>query len=305
MPDITDYNKQWRRDTAANLTANNPTPRVGEPIVESDTGQWKLGNGSAWNAMSYQGATLAPGFIFGLETTAAADTDHDVTIATGRCRSSDNTTDMILSSAITKQIDATWAAGDNAGGLFTGTVAADTTYHLFLIFNPTTSTIDAGWDTAVDPTANLPSGYTIYRRIRSYLTDSSSNLIDTIQSGSEFYYKTYINEFNTTTVPTSKTDLGLSIPGGLNLLAKISVSLESTATTTVLVFPQELDDMTVSSTNVTVRTTGGATGDRSTFDILTNSSGQISYKRSGSAPTSSFAITTQGWHDDRGQFDGA
>lgn len=54
MADITDYNQQWRNDTSANLTADNPTPRLGEPIVESDTGLWKLGNGTdAWNDLAY------------------------------------------------------------------------------------------------------------------------------------------------------------------------------------------------------------------------------------------------------------
>ena len=45
---------QWRRDTAANWTSNNPTLRAGEPGLETDTGYMKVGDGStAWNDLDY------------------------------------------------------------------------------------------------------------------------------------------------------------------------------------------------------------------------------------------------------------
>jgi hypothetical protein len=47
---------QWRRDTAANWTANNPTLAQGEPAYETDTNKFKIGNGStAWNSLAYGG----------------------------------------------------------------------------------------------------------------------------------------------------------------------------------------------------------------------------------------------------------
>jgi hypothetical protein len=50
---------QLRRDTAANWTANNPTLASGEIGVVTDTGAYKVGNGStAWNSLSYR--ELAP-----------------------------------------------------------------------------------------------------------------------------------------------------------------------------------------------------------------------------------------------------
>lgn len=43
-----------RRDTAANWTSVNPTLLAGEIGIESDTGKWKVGNGSsAWSSLSY------------------------------------------------------------------------------------------------------------------------------------------------------------------------------------------------------------------------------------------------------------
>ena len=45
---------QLRRDTAANWTANNPTPLAGQPCFESDTNKLKIGDGvTAYNALAY------------------------------------------------------------------------------------------------------------------------------------------------------------------------------------------------------------------------------------------------------------
>ena len=58
---------QNRRDTAANWTSNNPTLAAGELGFESDTGLFKLGNGSSnWTTLSYAGGSS------GYTTTATA-----------------------------------------------------------------------------------------------------------------------------------------------------------------------------------------------------------------------------------------
>lgn len=45
---------QFRRDTAANWTANNPTLSQGEMGLETDTGKFKVGNGTdVWAALVY------------------------------------------------------------------------------------------------------------------------------------------------------------------------------------------------------------------------------------------------------------
>jgi hypothetical protein len=58
---------QNRRDTAANWTSNNPTLAAGELGFESDSGLFKLGNGStAWTSLNYAGGSS------GYSTTATA-----------------------------------------------------------------------------------------------------------------------------------------------------------------------------------------------------------------------------------------
>jgi hypothetical protein len=53
---------QFRRDTAANWAAANPTLASGEMGIETDTNQFKVGNGSTpWNSLPYGGIQGGPG----------------------------------------------------------------------------------------------------------------------------------------------------------------------------------------------------------------------------------------------------
>ncbi len=55
---------QFRRDTASNWTSNNPTLADGELGIESDTGTYKIGDGStAWTSLGYGIGVLGTGFI--------------------------------------------------------------------------------------------------------------------------------------------------------------------------------------------------------------------------------------------------
>lgn len=49
---------KWRHDTAANWTSTNPVLAIGEKGVETDTGQFKIGDGvTAWTGLTYKGTT--------------------------------------------------------------------------------------------------------------------------------------------------------------------------------------------------------------------------------------------------------
>jgi len=103
------------------------------------------------------------------------DASHDIDFTAGNFDFDDQSGQATLS-AITKQIDAAWAEGTNTGGLDTGTVAADTFYYLFAIYNPTTQTSDALFSiSSTSPT--LPSGYTKKKFLKKVRTDASGNLI--------------------------------------------------------------------------------------------------------------------------------
>lgn len=143
-----------------------------------------------------------------------ADTDHDIDFTAGNFNFDDGTGQASVS-ALTKQIDANWVAGTNAGGLDTGAVAIDTTYHCFAIYNPTTKVSDFLFSTSLS-SPTFPSGFTKKRKIASFITDGSANIrpgsyIFNPDGSYRFYYSTVISDFNGNT-PTVLTDLALSIP---------------------------------------------------------------------------------------------
>lgn len=164
-------------------------------------------------------------FRNGLELANASDADHDITVAAGACSSSDNGTALVLASAITKRIDAAWAAGTNNGGLFSGTVANSTWYAVHLIKKDADGTIDAGFDTSLTA-ANKPAGYTAYRRIGFVVTDGSGNLRGFIQHGSKFHYKSPTLDVDTTTGTTATTHALASVPSGKRFRVGCNVFIE-------------------------------------------------------------------------------
>lgn len=103
-------------------------------------------DGSAFWADVHGDTFLGPqiqGYASGLALTTAADAANDVTIAAGAAASDTSPYYLMqLASALTKQIDASWAVGNNAGGLDTGAVG-NNTYYKWLIQRSDTGVVDA------------------------------------------------------------------------------------------------------------------------------------------------------------------
>lgn len=129
------------------------------------------------------------GHLYGLLlSNNASDANNDIDIASGQCRDIGDTADLLLDAAITKRLDAAWSAGTNQGGLDTGTKAADTAYHVWIVGRSDNSQVDALFSTsATNPT--MPSGYTRKRRIGCIITDGSGNIRAFRQVGGWFHYK--------------------------------------------------------------------------------------------------------------------
>lgn len=157
----------------------------GDMLTKDAAGLARLAVGTGYTILGSDGTDPSWGVIgllgysSGLGLSLDVDTDHDVLVAVGEATDSANASILKLLTGITKQIDAIWAVGDDAGGLFSGTVAADTVYHFFLIQKDSDGTIDAGFDTSVTA-ANIPTGYTAYSNIGYCWTDASSNILGLI-----------------------------------------------------------------------------------------------------------------------------
>ncbi|KKN22291.1 hypothetical protein LCGC14_0916750 [marine sediment metagenome] len=128
----------------------------------------------------------APGgfpYLAGLDLAVnETDEEHDIDIFKGVTQEEGGALTLKLTDTLTKQIDAAWSQGTAAGGMFAGTVAADTWYHAHLIRNDTSSEIDAGFDTSLTA-ANKPVGWSSYRYLGSVLTDASANILDFVSAG--------------------------------------------------------------------------------------------------------------------------
>lgn len=149
------------------------------------------------------------------------DADHDIDIAAGECRDSTHTANIVLASSMTKQLDASWAPGNFAGGLDGGEVQADTWYHVFVIKNPTSGAVDVLFSTsASSPT--LPDGFTKFRRIgsvRTYDDSGEVKIIKFIQYADEFYWDLPLMINKQTVEATQETITVPWVPPGFSVLA--------------------------------------------------------------------------------------
>lgn len=163
--------------------------------------------------------TMLTGLTIANNTTDAA---HDIDIAAGSAGSEGGIL-LSLAATMTKQLDAAWAAGNNAGGLFSGAIAASTWYHVFVIRKDSDGSIDAGFDTDIGA-ANIPAGYTEFRRIGSVKTDGASAILAFVQSGNWFHWSSPVLDINTLTGATNLTQV-INVPPGVECQADISCTI--------------------------------------------------------------------------------
>ena len=172
------------------------------------------------------------GLIDGLITSNDTDTDHDISVSAGVFTDSTNARTLETTSAIVKQIDVNWVEGTAAGGFPSGlTLAGSTWYHFFMIAK-TDGTVDAGWDTSLSATNLLAdaTGFTLFRRVASHLTDSSLNIFEFTQDGDTVTWDLMKNDLVVTGNPgTGAVNTTLSTPFGLVTIARFNVQVNDSS----------------------------------------------------------------------------
>ena len=140
-------------------------------------------DGTTWYATAItptiDNRLLPPDFLQGFRATnSSVDSDHDVEFAVGNVRNDADTANITRTSTIIKRIDASFAEGNNQGGLDTGGVANETIYYMWAI-GKADGTADCLF--SLSPTIpTLPSGF-IYKRLLGYLkTDDSANIVNNL-----------------------------------------------------------------------------------------------------------------------------
>ena len=254
---------------------------------------------------TYIDAGLPRGYLSGMGLSNATDTDHDITVAVGEVRDNANAVDIVLASAMTKRIDATWASGSGNGGLASGvSIATNTWYHVHAIV--VSGSVDIGFDTSVTA-ANLVANNSAsaFRRIGAVLTDGSSNILNFIQDGDEFIFKAQIVNINATAIGTSRVTQAVSTPLGVQTRAILGlvgqVASSNSGVRVTLTHPDVTD---ATPTNQNANNAGeNSSNNNGTFAggthiVLTNTSSQIAIRQDFDSTVS---MNTNGYYDRRGQ----
>lgn len=278
-------------------------------------------NGVDWVEPTTLQAGMPRGHISGLTmSNNGSDVAQDLDIAVGTARDSTNASDMTLATAITKQLDASWAASTDAtpkGGLSSSLHPAATSatwYHVFLII--VGGDVDVGFDTSVTA-ANLVTDHiaTAYRRIGSIWTDATPDIVRFTQHGDHFSRYSVSTADWTDVHPNIETadSRVVSVPTGVVVKAQVLVhAYDPTAKSGVndafsfRVYHVGDNDVGVNNTNATVvvrSTTNDNDSDNSETMVLTDTSAQVRTAGGNSETACLVSITALGWIDDRGKND--
>ncbi len=168
-------------------------------------------DGTNWLSPLEEGRALPPEHINGLTLSNGGTPATDVDVAAGSARSDNDAVNIELTNGTTKKLNAAFAEGQNQGGLDSGTVAADTTYHIFLI-GKSDGTSDVLFSTSATSPA-LPSGFTDKRRIGQTRTDSGSSIISNWFSSVEIWGEIFVSEIEVSGNPTN-IDLARNLLSG-------------------------------------------------------------------------------------------
>lgn len=158
--------------------------------------------------------TFAPGLsirggFFGFGQARNGTTSLDV--GAGWCAADDGSSALALATTLTKTQGA-WVAGNNAGGLDSGTsYAASTWYYVFCIGRSDTGATDVLFSaSATIPT--LPAGYDKKRRIGAFLTTGAGLITPFVNQGDYWFWSDAVNDLDTTAPGTSWTAVAVTAP---------------------------------------------------------------------------------------------
>ena len=159
--------------TTASAQQNIGGGTVGRQIFEAIT------TASATNIVNQIATSTSQGIVYLPNpvsfTNNTTDANNDMDFTQGVINYDDGSGQSISSLNLTKQLDATFVEGTNAGGLDTGTKANSTWYQIFAITKNTTGVVDFLYSVSrTSPT--IPSGWTRRAWLGAIRTNSSGNI---------------------------------------------------------------------------------------------------------------------------------
>jgi len=232
-----------------------------------------------------------------------------VTIATGQARDSTDGFDLRLTTGLVKRLDQAWALGTGNGALDTGSVVANTGYHVFLIRRTSDGVLDILMSTsATNPT--LPSGFGAFRRLGAILTNASGFIRKFIQRGDYFELYERTTDFAGVANGAGPYLRQMVCPKGVPL--KLRVFYQSTGGTQLVTFsgifdpglgvPQLVTAKRAQVRRVIYKDQSNTDSAYGIFDgdVWCDANGQV-YTHSDNA-SDTLALGIYGWTDERGQY---
>ncbi len=286
--------------TAATYDAGD---EAGEVVLLESSGKLPAIDGSQLTDIASATVSALRGYLAGMALSRGAN--QTISVAAGIARDSSNVTAITLSSGMSKTFS-NWVALSGNGGLDTGTISDNTWYHVWSFYDVSNVLSDVLISAhATSPT--MPSGYTLKRRIGSFLTDGTSFITGFDQLGDEFLWDDPPLDVESTGVGTTKVDNTLTVPTGVQVHAIINVTFGNPddAASLYLSSPDVDDEQAASSgagplATIVANTTGTRWSGGPQI-IRTNTSAQIRSRND--AANASIDISTLGWVDRRGRDD--
>lgn len=231
-----------------------------------------------------------------------------IDISAGQAQDAGNAGALTLAATLTKDLSAVWAVGSGNGGLGnTVTRATNTWYHMFLIKRTDTNVVDAYFDTSVSA-ANIPSPYTLFRRLGSVRTDGtgSGNILAFTQDGDYFQWSAAVTDVND--APPASTNAitkTLTVPIGVNVVAALYCDLTNAGPQTCYALYSDLSTTDTAPAagraQLLAKSNGTTSGGTSLVLCRTNTSAQIRTRVS-NVTGFTHTVGTYGWYDSRGRF---
>ncbi len=301
-----DGGSQWEVGTGIYSTSGTQMTRNAAAVEAGSAGAGVLVNFTnpvvVWGSVSAAqlNAAMAP-FGYKKGFTLSNNATNVLNIAAGQITDSTGTESMV--GAASNKSLASWTAGPGGGGLDTGTTggAANTTYHVHVIKNPTTGAVDYLF--SLSPTApTLPAGFTLFQRAWSMLTDGSKNWQLFYQDENNFRWKFPTNEYapyDFTGVAGTDVTLTARVPLGIRVRALINGQTQTNTGNPTLGMRAIDEDYNATGVQVWAgMVPGTATMGTRGQGIMTNTSGQYYARATASGGNFYYAyLGTLGWID--------